>query len=157
MKGGIIRNLTKLGGNTRREWGDIQQKKNGIRLRLPLSKSGGGMADTEGLDAKYRERIESQKVAIRLELQRRDAREEEVRARAMPMGSAETERLEREEATRIEAERRYEAEEAERMESERRAVAEEACIAADAAQLKQRNKPPRRRRHRPKHRGGRPQ
>ena len=63
---------------------------------------------------------------------------------------------EAEEAARMEAERRVAAEES-RVSAERRAVAEEACIAADAAQLKQRNKPPRRRRHRPKHRGGRPQ
>ena len=50
-------------------------------MRLPLSKSGVGRAEMERLDAEYRERIRDQKVAIRVEAQRRAAREEEERAR----------------------------------------------------------------------------
>ena len=40
-KGGLIINLANTGGNKWREWGDVRQTKNGIRLRLPLSKLGG--------------------------------------------------------------------------------------------------------------------
>ena len=38
---GAIRKPKTMGGNTQREWGNVQKMANGIRMRLPLSKSGG--------------------------------------------------------------------------------------------------------------------
>ena len=69
---------------------------------------------------------------------------------------AETEQLERVEAVRIEAERRSTSGTA-CVSAERSSDMEETRIDADAAQLKQRVKPLRRRCHGSKRRGGRPQ
>ena len=57
----------------------------------------------ERLAAKYRERIEAQKVAIQVEAQRRSAREEEARDRGMTRRRSEIDILERTEVARIEA------------------------------------------------------
>ena len=97
------------------------------------------------------ESINAHNVAIQFESQMRDAGEEEEKARAMVRRRTETERLERVEAARIEAE------ETTWMKVERRAAMDESRIVIDAAQLKNRGKPPRIRRHGQKRRGGRPQ
>ena len=76
-KGGVIINLATTGGNTRREWGDVRQTTNGIRLRILMSKSGVGMSEMERLSVDYRERIEAQKVANRVKAQRRRAASDE--------------------------------------------------------------------------------
>ena len=75
--------MRQRGGNARREWGNLRQTTKGICLRLPLSKSGGGRGDIKRLADEYRDSIEAQKVSIRVKAQRRDAREEEARAREM--------------------------------------------------------------------------
>ena len=80
-----------------------------------------------------------------------------------------TQQLERSEARRIEEERISKAEGVARIEGESRAAAEAACVSVemrspveedrideDAALLKQRGKPPRRKRNESKQRGGRP-
>ena len=85
----------------------------------------------ERLDAEYRERIDSQKVAIWVEAQRRAAREEEERDRVMVMRRAEMKSLEMTEVERIKAERRSKAEEAARMEAERRDDEEAARVIAE--------------------------
>ena len=79
----------------------------------------------ERLAAEYKERIKAQKVAIQYEAHMRDAREEEVSARAVVRRRTKAERSERAEATRIKAE------EAGRMEAEGRAAAEAARISAE--------------------------
>ena len=121
-KGGLIINLAKTGGNKWREWGDVRQTKNGIRLRLPLSKLGAGRVEIERLASKYRKRIKDQRVTTQFKAHMRDSIEEKMRARAVLRSSTKMESLERAEATR--------------MEVERRADVEEARIAANAARFK---------------------
>ena len=46
--------------------GYVHKTTNGIYLCVPFSKLGGGRAEMESLAANYRERIEAQKVVIRV-------------------------------------------------------------------------------------------
>ena len=75
-RGVVIRKKLAMGGNTQRELGDVCQTTNGIRLSLPLSKSGRGMYEIEKLVATYRERVEANNVSIQVMSQRRYAMEE---------------------------------------------------------------------------------
>ena len=110
-------NFATAGGNTRREWGNIQQTTNRIFMLLPMSKLDGVRSEMERLAAKYTEMIESYKVAICIKEQRRSVKEEEARSRDMARRRADMDQLGRAEAERSKAERRSKSEEAARMES----------------------------------------
>ena len=75
-----------------------------------MFKSRGERAKMERLASKEKDKIESQNVAIHVEAQMRAMREEETMAMKMTGRRNETERLERADVTRIEAERPTEVE-----------------------------------------------